>query len=63
MIPRPLDRLFRFALISPEECPYSVFAMTHGIVILDVMRMKPDEFSNIFSPLLIFLYEGSFYSD
>lgn len=36
-------------------------AEARGISILDAMRMKPDEFSNIFSPLLMFLYEGSFY--
>lgn len=35
-------------------------AEARGIAILDVMRMKPDEFSNVFSPLLMFLYEGSF---
>ena len=32
-----------------------------GRKIPDAMRMKPGEFSNIFSPLLMFLYEGSFY--
>ncbi|WP_309574488.1 hypothetical protein [Rhizobium sp. AP16] len=36
-------------------------AEARGITILDAMRMKPDEFSNIFSPLLMFLYDGSFY--
>ena len=36
-------------------------AEVRGITILGAMRMKPDEFSNIFSPLLMFLYEGSFY--
>ncbi|MHC2364037.1 hypothetical protein [Rhizobium leguminosarum] len=36
-------------------------AEARGITILDAMRMEPNEFSNIFSPLLMFLYDGSFY--
>lgn len=36
-------------------------AEARGTTIIDAMRMKPDEFSDIFSPLLMFLYEGSFY--
>ncbi|MBB3919730.1 hypothetical protein [Rhizobium fabae] len=38
-------------------------AEARGTAIIDAMRMKPDEFSDIFSPLLMFLYEGSFYID
>ncbi|NTI78975.1 hypothetical protein [Rhizobium rhizogenes] len=36
-------------------------AEARGITILDAMRMEPSDFSNIFSPLLMFLYEGAFY--
>ena len=31
-----------------------------GINIPDQMRMKPEHFSEVFSPLLMFLYQGEF---
>lgn len=34
-----------------------------GVKILDAMRVKPAELSDIFSPLLLFLYVGAFYID